>query len=449
MFNCSGNSSPLIPWNPCSWNLLLYMAQNSDFFLPSWYTIFCIVTRKMFYLISFHLPVSCNESLQEDAITNAQVDSRRKIKAMPTIPECWSTVKYMEISVFVGEDEIYMLLDPTGELPDNSKVHLFSISPLYTSTGFTQLHFSTMAIVSSIMSTSVDLSSSGVCVFPNTSKIFGNNANQLPTYLRLSTSSRRHAKLRLAASISKVPLKLTREEKHQDHVASPEKGHDVFEEIKHRFLTFKKDKYMDNLERFQSLAKSQSPKFMVIACADSRVCPSEILGFQPGEAFTVRNIANIVPTYESGPSETKAALEFAVNSLQVENILVVGHSRCGGIRALMTMDDDETEEDIDSRSFIKNWVVIGKPAKSISKSAASELSFDQQCQHCEKESVNCSLRNLLSYPWIEERVKKGILTIHGGYYDFTECTFEKWTVDYKERSCGERKLTVKDRSIWN
>ncbi|KAF3543010.1 hypothetical protein DY000_02005860 [Brassica cretica] len=175
--------------------------------------------------------------------------------------ECWSTVKYMEISVFVGEDEIYMLLDPTA------------ISPLYTSTGFTQLHFSTMAIVSSIMSTSVDLSSSGVCVFPNTSKIFGNNANQLPTYLRLSTSSRyflptsaeiseliRHAKLRLAASISKVSLKLAREEKHQDHVASPEKGHDVFEEIKHRFLTFKKDKYMDNLERFQSLAKSQSPK---------------------------------------------------------------------------------------------------------------------------------------------------------------------------------------------
>ncbi|KAF2582406.1 hypothetical protein F2Q68_00003975 [Brassica cretica] len=205
-----------------------------------------------------------------------------------------------------------------------------------------------MAIVSSIMSTSVDLSSSGVCVFPNTSKIFGNSANQLPTYLRLSTSSRyflptsaeiseliRHAKLRLAASISKVPLKLTREEKHQDHVASPEKGHDVFEKIKHRFLTFKKDKYMDNLERFQSLAKSQSPKFMVIACADSRVCPSEILGFQPGEAFTV------------------------------------------------------------------------------------------------------------------QRVKKGILTIHGGYYDFTECTFEKWTVDYKERSCGERKLAVKDRSIWN
>ncbi|ESQ31448.1 hypothetical protein EUTSA_v10004840mg [Eutrema salsugineum] len=227
------------------------------------------------------------------------------------------------------------------------------------------------------------------------------------------------------------------------------KEHDIFEEIKHRFLTFKKDKYMENVERFQSLAKSQSPKFMVVACADSRVCPSAILGFQPGEAFTVRNIANIVPTYESGPSETKAALEFAVNSVQVENILVVGHSRCGGIRALMTMDDDETEEDIDSRSFIKNWVVVGKTARSISKSAASGLSFDQQCQHCEKESVNCSLRNLLSYPWIEDKVKNGTLSIHGGYYDFTECTFEKWTVDYKERSRVESRLAVKDRSFWS
>ncbi|CAA7034823.1 unnamed protein product [Microthlaspi erraticum] len=302
-----------------------------------------------------------------------------------------------------------------------------------------------MAIVSSIMSTSVDPSSSRICVPHNTEKIFGNNAKSKPTYPRFCTSSRRDAKLRLAVSSSRVPSKLIHEEK---HMTSPKKGHDVFEEIKHRFLTFKKDKYMENLERFQSLAKSQSPKFMVVACADSRVCPSAILGFQPGEAFTVRNIANIVPTYESGPSETKAALEFAVNSVQVENILVVGHSRCGGIRALMTMDDDETEEDIDSRSFIKNWVVVGKTARSTSKSAASGLSFDQQCQHCEKESVNCSLRNLLSYPWIEERVKNRTLSIHGGYYDFTECTFEKWTVDYQERSCGESKISVKDRSIW-
>ncbi|GJY04973.1 beta carbonic anhydrase 5, chloroplastic isoform X2 [Tanacetum coccineum] len=84
---------------------------------------------------------------------------------------------------------------------------------------------------------------------------------------------------------------------------------------------------------------------------DSRVCPSYILGFQPGEAFVVRNIANLVLPFENGPCETNAALEFSVNALQVENILVTGHSCCGGIRALMSMDDE------DNSSFIKNWVV--------------------------------------------------------------------------------------------
>nr|GEV51927.1 beta carbonic anhydrase 5, chloroplastic isoform X2 [Tanacetum cinerariifolium] len=80
---------------------------------------------------------------------------------------------------------------------------------------------------------------------------------------------------------------------------------------------------------------------MVISYADSRVFPSYILGFQPGEAFVVCNIANLVPSFENGPCETNAALEFSVNALQVENILVTGHSCCGGIRALMNMDDED------------------------------------------------------------------------------------------------------------
>ncbi|KAI7992260.1 hypothetical protein LOK49_LG12G00699 [Camellia lanceoleosa] len=104
----------------------------------------------------------------------------------------------------------------------------------------------------------------------------------------------------------------------------------------------------ENLECYENLAKSQAPKFMVIACADSRVCPSYILGFQPGEAFVVRNVANLVPPFVNGPTETNAALEFAVNSLEVENILVIGHSCCGGIRALMSMQDD-----VNSRWFME------------------------------------------------------------------------------------------------
>ncbi|GAY58844.1 hypothetical protein CUMW_189910 [Citrus unshiu] len=219
---------------------------------------------------------------------------------------------------------------------------------------------------------------------------------------------------------------------------------DFFDKMKHRFLSFKKQKFMENLEHYQNLADGQAPKFMVIACADSRVCPSNILGFQPGEAFIVRNVANMVPPCESGPSETNAALEFAVNSVKVENILVIGHSRCGGIHALMSMQDEEDP------SFIRSWVLVGKNARLNTKAAASSLSFDHQCSHCEKESVNCSLLNLLTYPWIEEKVRAGALSLHGGYYNFVDCTFEKWTLDYDGSNLKESKeVAFRNRSFWS
>ncbi|XP_022726302.1 beta carbonic anhydrase 5, chloroplastic-like isoform X2 [Durio zibethinus] len=250
--------------------------------------------------------------------------------------------------------------------------------------------------------------------------------------------------VKLKASIEPPALTWELKGDKQESIVEMESGCDLFDEMKIRFLSFKKHKYMENSEHFQALSKGQSPKVMVIACADSRVCPSNILGFQPGEAFMVRNVANMVPTYESGPSETNAALEFAVNSLEVENILIIGHSRCGGIRALMSMKDE-----VDSSSFIRSWVIVGKNAKQITKSAASNLSFDQQCTNCEKESINCSLLSLLTYPWIEERVKKGVLSLHGGYYDLVDCTFEKWTLDYKESIMDRKKrVIVRNSSIW-
>ncbi|KAM7474837.1 hypothetical protein LguiB_022080 [Lonicera macranthoides] len=226
----------------------------------------------------------------------------------------------------------------------------------------------------------------------------------------------------------------------QKSVVETQNGSDLFNEMKHRFLNFKKHNYQENLECYQNLAKGQSPKFLVISCADSRVCPSNILGFHPGDAFLVRNVANLVPPFESPPFETKAALEFSVNTLEVPNILVIGHSCCGGIRALMSMQDE-----VNSSSFIRSWVVVGKNARLSTKAVASNLSFDQQCRHCEKESVNRSLSNLLTYPWIEERVKKGELSIHGGYYDFIDCTFEKWSIDYQASGT----FSLRNREFWS
>ncbi|KAG9450816.1 hypothetical protein H6P81_010781 [Aristolochia fimbriata] len=264
-------------------------------------------------------------------------------------------------------------------------------------------------------------------------------------HLRIASSFGRNPKSRLEAS--KEPLGLTQEHSSTELEQQEKPGGslDPFSPLKRRFLRFKREQFLENQVRFKDLAEAQEPKFLVIACADSRVCPSAILGIQPGEAFTVRNIANLVPPFESGPSETKAALEFSVNTLQVQNILVIGHSRCGGIRALMSMQDE-----IDANgSFIKEWVVIGKNAKLRTKDVASKLSFDHQCSHCEKESIKQSMMRLLTYPWIDEKVKNGFLSIHGGYYDFVDCTFEKWTLDYGWSSKDDSGLLTKDHSFWS
>ncbi|KDP40984.1 hypothetical protein JCGZ_24983 [Jatropha curcas] len=278
-------------------------------------------------------------------------------------------------------------------------------------------------------------------------KIFSSNGKLggiQQTHLRLWTASN-DSDLKLKASRDSPAMTTELKSDKLERPAVTKKDSDLFDELKQRFISFKKHKYMQNIEHFENLAKSQAPKFMVIACADSRVCPSNILGFQPGEAFVVRNVANMVPSYESGPSETNAALEFAVNSLKVENILVIGHSCCGGIRALMSMHDD-----VETSSFIGSWVSVGMNARLITKAAVSNLSFDRQCRHCEKESVNCSLGNLLTYPWIEEKVRNGELSIHGGYYDFVDFTFEKWTLDYKGSKLKEQngKIAVKNQTFW-
>ncbi|KAG6425026.1 hypothetical protein SASPL_115449 [Salvia splendens] len=263
------------------------------------------------------------------------------------------------------------------------------------------------------------------------------------TQLRFLGSSKRNSTVRLKALMESLGLVQDTVESRPKVTRVSKEVSDPFKELKHRFLSFKKDKYLSNLEHYKGLAEAQAPKFMVIACADSRVCPSSILGFQPGEAFVVRNVANLVPPHENGPTETNAALEFAVNSLEVENVLVVGHSCCGGIKALMSLQDEVVS------SFIRNWVVVGKPARLQVNAAASDLSFDQRCRHCEKESINRSLMNLLTYPWIEERVIRGKLSIHGGYYDFTDCTFEKWTLDYKGSTMvSESSCSIKNREFW-
>ncbi|KAF7130607.1 hypothetical protein RHSIM_Rhsim10G0021300 [Rhododendron simsii] len=124
-------------------------------------------------------------------------------------------------------------------------------------------------------------------------------------------------------------------------------------------------------------------QFMVFACSDSRVCPSHVLDFQPGEAFVVRNVANMVPPYDKVKyAGVGSAVEYAVLHLKVENIVVIGHSCCGGIKGLMSFPFDGTS----STDFIEDWVKIGLPAKAKVKAECGDAPFPELCATCEKVS---------------------------------------------------------------
>lgn len=213
--------------------------------------------------------------------------------------------------------------------------------------------------------------------------------------------------------------------------AAEKAAFDPVEKIRSGFEHFKKEKYEKQPELFGALATGQSPKFLVFACSDSRVCPSHMLNFQPGEAFVVRNIANMVPPFDTKKySGVGAAIEYAVVHLKVENILVIGHSRCGGIKGLMSIaDDGATNSD-----FIEEWVKIGHAAKSKVQAKCKDnndegLDFDAQCELLEKEAVNVSLANLLTYPFVREAALKKTLALKGGHYDFVNGEFELWHLD--------------------
>ncbi|PWA35027.1 carbonic anhydrase protein [Artemisia annua] len=199
------------------------------------------------------------------------------------------------------------------------------------------------------------------------------------------------------------------------------------ERIRDGFARFKKEKYEANPTLYGQLATGQSPKFLVFACSDSRVCPSHILDFQPGEAFVVRNIANMVPPYDTVKhSGAGAAIEYAVVHLKVENIVVIGHSCCGGIKGLMSIPEDGST----ASDFIEQWVKIGLPAKSKVRTDFSDMDHSDLCTKCEKEAVNVSLGNLLTYPFVREAVVNKKLSLKGGHYDFVKGAFDLWNLDF-------------------
>ncbi len=188
-----------------------------------------------------------------------------------------------------------------------------------------------------------------------------------------------------------------------------------------------RSKYFEQSTIYDDLVKhGQKPKVLAIACCDSRVHPAVVTHCKPGELFVIRNVANLVPPFDSEPKHhgTSAALEFGVKDLAVSDIILFGHSHCGGIRALMEMTHNEDRSD-----FIGSWMNIAAPAKQRILEQYPDLSLDKQAHHCEKESLLASLANLLTFPWISARVADGRLALHAWYFDLSTGTIETYQPD--------------------
>lgn len=188
------------------------------------------------------------------------------------------------------------------------------------------------------------------------------------------------------------------------------------------YKQFKK-KYFERENIFKTLVKEgQKPKVLVIACCDSRVDPALLTNSKPGELFVVRNIANLIPHHEkdSHHLSISSALEYGVLALNVSDIIVLGHSHCGGIRALME-DNDGC-----SSSFIKTWLDSAKTTKQDVLKKYPHCSFDEQVSLLEKESLLTSIENLKTFPFIHQRLLENKLALHAWYFNLETGDLESY-----------------------
>ncbi|MFA7625059.1 MAG: carbonic anhydrase [Pusillimonas sp.] len=179
------------------------------------------------------------------------------------------------------------------------------------------------------------------------------------------------------------------------------------------YQSFLDGRFQTESSRYQKLAeKGQNPEIMLIGCCDSRVSPEVIFDAGPGEMFVVRNVANLVPPYESGSEShhgTSAAIEFGVNGLNVKHIVVLGHASCGGIKAF-----HDRAEPLSQGDFIRKWMSQIEPvAQRLGESTGD---YKSDLKRLELAVVEESLRNLMTFPFIRRRVERGELELHGTYF---------------------------------
>ena len=187
------------------------------------------------------------------------------------------------------------------------------------------------------------------------------------------------------------------------------------------FADFRQGYYRDHLELFERLAsEGQSPKILLIGCADARVDPGIITQTKPGDIFAVRNVAALVPPAQLPPDQrhhgTSAAIEFAVRGLEVEHVVVLGHALCGGVAALVDGDASAFAK----FDYLSTWTSIAREVRDEVVHELAGLPRGQVLRAVEQAAVVNSVRNLMSFPWLAERVAAGQVMLHAWWFNLTE-----------------------------
>ena len=191
------------------------------------------------------------------------------------------------------------------------------------------------------------------------------------------------------------------------------------------YRSFKDSRYAREHTLYRALAeRGQTPEVMIVACCDSRSAPETIFSAAPGAIFVVRNVANLVPPYEPDGAYhgTSAALEFAVQSLRVKHIVVLGHGRCSGIRAVL----QPMTEPLSPGDFIGKWMNLLRPAASEIE-ACGRLAEDERQTALERASIRHSVANLRTFPCVSILENRNRLSLHGAWFDIADG--ELWTMD--------------------
>ncbi len=176
---------------------------------------------------------------------------------------------------------------------------------------------------------------------------------------------------------------------------------------------FKRENFEQHKELFSGLGRHHNPHTLFIGCADSRVVPNLITRTHPGELFTVRNIANIVPPYRITEEyvATTSAIEYAVQVLGVDTIVVCGHSNCGGCAAL-----NRSHEELDHIPHVRKWLEVSKEVRPRVDRQMTTDSPEEREWLTEQVNILVQMKNLLTYPYVKEKYDKGVLNIYGWYY---------------------------------